>query len=274
MKMNNNETQNDNVISKKVRYSVLWRWIFTNSVSSNYEKMQALSYCYAMLPFLKVVYKNNPEALKASVKNHLQFFNTNPWIAPYILGVNVAMEEQRQGEETNEAVASIKTGLMGPAAGVGDSLFVVIPWTIFGAIAANMALDGSPVGIFLWIAVSIGIKLLSFPLFKSGYVSGTKLIQNLEKSLKTLTDSTAILGLTVIGALIPSVVRANIAFKFSQGDFSMTGQEVLDQIMPGLIPAVVVFGVYFALKKDVKPVTLILIVMVLSVVLYALNILN
>ncbi|WP_407932683.1 PTS system mannose/fructose/sorbose family transporter subunit IID [Dellaglioa carnosa] len=267
-------SKNDKVVSKKIRYSVLWRWIFTNSVSSNYEKMQALAYCYAMLPFLKVVYKDNPEALKASVKNHLQFFNTNPWIAPYILGVNVAMEEKRQGAEANEAIASIKTGLMGPAAGVGDSLFVVIPWTIFGAIAANMAIDGSPVGVFLWIAVSIGVKLLSFPLFKSGYVSGTKLIENLDKSLKTLTESTAILGLTVIGALIPSVVKANVAFKFKQGNFSMTGQEVLNQIMPGLIPAAVVFGVYFALKKNVKPVTLILIVMVLSIILYVLNILK
>lgn len=274
MKMNDNEAYGESIVSKKVRYSVLWRWIFTSSVSSNYEKMQALAYCYAMLPFLKVVYKNNPEALKASLKNHLQFFNTNPWIAPYILGINVAMEEQQQGEDSNEAIASIKTGLMGPAAGLGDSLFVVIPWTIFGAIAANMALDGSPVGIFLWIAVSIGIKLLSFPLFKAGYVSGTKLIQSLEKSLKSLTESTSILGLTVVGALIPSVVKANIAFEFKQGEFSITGQEVLNQIMPGLIPAIIVFGVYFALKKNVKPVTLIIAVMVLSIIAYALNILN
>lgn len=260
-------------MNDKVRKSVLWRWFFTSSVSSNYEKMQALAYCYAVLPFLKVAYKDKPEALQSAVLNHLQFFNTNPWVAPYILGINVAMEENADGN-TEEAVTSIKTGLMGPVAGLGDSLFVVIPWTIFGAIAANMALDGSPAGIFIWIAVSVALKMLSIPLFNAGYTSGTKLITTIEKSLKLLTESTSILGLMVVGALIPSVVRANIALTFKQGELTMKGQEILDQIMPGLIPAVLVGIVYWALKKDVKPIYLILDVMVVSIILAALGILK
>ena len=258
-------------MNDKVRKSVLWRWFFTSSVSSNYEKMQALAYCYAVLPFLKVAYKDKPEALQSAVLNHLQFFNTNPWVAPYILGINVAMEENADGN-TEEAVTSIKTGLMGPVAGLGDSLFVVIPWTIFGAIAANMALDGSSAGIFIWIAVSVALKMLSIPLFNAGYTSGTKLITTIEKSLKLLTESTSILGLMVVGALIPSVVRANIALTFKQGELTMKGQEILDQIMPGLIPAVLVGIVYWALKKDVKPIYLILGVMVVSIILAALGI--
>ena len=260
-------------MNDKVRKSVLWRWFFTSSVSSNYEKMQALAYCYAVLPFLKVAYKDKPEALQSAVLNHLQFFNTNPWVAPYILGINVAMEENADGN-TEEAVTSIKTGLMGPVAGLGDSLFVVIPWTIFGAIAANMALDGSPAGIFIWIAVSVALKMLSIPLFNAGYTSGTKLITTIENSLKLLTESTSILGLMVVGALIPSVVRANIALTFKQGELTMKGQEILDQIMPGLIPAVLVGIVYWALKKDVKPIYLILGVMVVSIILAALGILK
>ena len=262
-----------NKSNEKVKKSVLWRWFFTSSVSSNYEKMQALAYCYAVLPFLKVVYKDNPEKLQSAVLNHLQFFNTNPWVAPYILGINVAMEEL-SSEETEEAVASIKTGLMGPVAGLGDSLFVVIPWTIFGAIAANMAIDGSPFGILLWIVVSVALKLLSIPLFNAGYTSGTKLISSIEKSLKIFTESTSILGLLVVGALIPSVVKANVALNFQQGDFTMKGQEILDQIMPGLVPAILVVIVYWALKKNIKPIYLILGVMGVSIILYALGILK
>lgn len=271
MKMNN--TNGLTGVDKKTRNSVLRRWFFTNSLSSNYEKMQALAYCYAVLPFLKVVYKDDPDELQKAVTSHLQFFNTNPWVAPYVLGINVAMEENPT-EDTADAVTSIKTGLMGPVAGLGDSLFVVIPWTIFGAIAANMALDGSPVGIFLWIGVSIAVKLLSIPLFKAGYTSGTKLISTLESSMKVLTKSTSILGLMVVGGLIPSVVKANVALNFSQGDFTMKGQEILDQIMPGLLPAVVVAGVFFALKKNVKPIYLIFIVMFLGIVLNAVGILG
>ncbi|MEX1484210.1 MULTISPECIES: PTS system mannose/fructose/sorbose family transporter subunit IID [Enterococcus] len=260
-------------IDTKTKRSVLWRWFFTSSVSSNYEKMQALAYCYVVLPFLKIAYKNKPEALQKAVLNHLQFFNTNPWVAPYILGINVAMEENAD-ENTEEAVTSIKTGLMGPVAGLGDSLFVVIPWTIFGAIAANMAIDGSPVGILLWIVVSVALKLVSIPLFNAGYASGTKLIATIEKSLKLLTESTSILGLMVVGALIPSVVKANITLNFKQGNFSMKGQDILDQIMPGLLPALLVGLVFWALKKNVKPIYLILGVMVLSIVLAALGILK
>lgn len=270
MKMNN--TANTSV-DEKTKNSVLWRWFFTSSVSSNYEKMQALAYCYAVLPFLKKAYKDKPEALQNAVLNHLQFFNTNPWVAPYILGINVAMEEKAD-ENTEAAVTSIKTGLMGPVAGLGDSLFVVIPWTIFGAIAANMAIDGSPVGIFLWIAVSVALKMLSIPLFKAGYTSGTKLISTIEKSLKVLTESTSILGLMVVGALIPSVVKSTIALNFKQGDFTMKGQEILDQIMPGLVPALLVGLVYWALKKNVKPIYLILGVMVFSIILSAMGILK
>lgn len=270
MKMNNIEKV---AVDKKTRNSVLWRWFFTNSLSSNYEKMQALAYCYAVLPFLKVAYKDKPAELQKAVNNHLQFFNTNPWVAPYILGINVAMEEN-PGDETLEAVTSIKTGLMGPVAGLGDSLFVVIPWTIFGAIAANMALDGSAIGILIWIAVSVTVKLLSIPLFNAGYNSGTKLISSLESSMKNLTKSTSILGLMVVGGLIPSVIKANVALEFKQGDLVMKGQEILDQVMPGLIPAVVVLLVYFALKKNVKPIYLIFIVMIAGIILNALGILN
>lgn len=252
----------------KTRKRVLWRWIFTSSVSSNYEKMQALAYCYAMLPFLKRVYKNDPGKLKLSIINHLQFFNTNPWLAPYILGINTAMEQDYK-DSTNEAVTAIKTGLMGPLAGVGDSLFVVIPWTIFGAIAANLALKNNPAGIFLWIAVSVALKLVSFPLFNAGYASGTKLVESLQSSLKRVTKSTSILGLMVVGALIPTVVKANVAVAFHQGGFTMKGQTILNQIMPGMVPALLVLGSYFALKKNVKPLWLILIVMILAVILYA-----
>lgn len=271
--MTNNMENAKAPVSKKVRNKVLWRWIFTSSVSSNYEKMQALAYCYSMLPFLKEIHKGDEDGLNTAVRNHLQFFNTNPWIAPYVIGVNIGIEELEKNN-AKEAIAGIKTGLMGPLAGLGDSLFVVIPWTIFGAIAANMALQGSSIGIFLWIIVSIILKLLSFPFFSAGYKSGTSLVAVLETKMKTISKCVSILGLMVVGALIPSVIKANVALSFQQGDVNMKGQEILDQIMPGIIPALLVFAVYVMLSKKVKPIYIILILMVCSIALYALGILN
>ncbi|NES53445.1 PTS system mannose/fructose/sorbose family transporter subunit IID, partial [Escherichia coli] len=84
------------------------------------------------------------------LKTHLGFMNTTPAMSHLIVGADMALEEE-VGIEDETAITGLKTGLMGPLAGIGDSVFVVIPWTIFGAIAANMALEGSFVGIILWI---------------------------------------------------------------------------------------------------------------------------
>lgn len=257
----------------KLNKRTIWRWIFNGATSLNYEKMEGLGYAYSMLPFLKETYKGDSEGMKKSVLSHLQFFNTTPYTAPFILGMHVGIES-KQKNRALEAVSALKTGLMGPLAGIGDSVFVVIPWTIFGAIAANMALQGSSVGIFLWLAVSILLRLTAFPLFQAGLTSGTTLLESIETQVKAITNAVSILGLMVVGALVASVVKVNVAFTFVQGKLHMTGNQILDQVMPGLLPALVVAGVYWLLGKKVKPQYAILIVIVLSVVLSAANILK
>lgn len=263
----------NNDVSNKAKNRVLLRWMLNGGASLNYEKMMGMSYTYSMMPFLKENYKDDPEGLKKAVKMHLQFFNTNPYIAPYVIGVNIGVEESEKSTAL-DTIMALKTGLMGPLAGLGDSVFVVIPWTIFGAIAANMALDGSVIGVGIWLIVTWLLKALGIPLFKGGLKSGTSLISSIETKLKAITESIAVLGLMVVGALVPTVIKANVALNFKQGDLEMSGTEILDQIMPGLIPALLVFGVYWLLGKKVKPVYIILLIMVLSIVLYALNILK
>lgn len=264
--------QKNKPLSKLYR-RIVTRWIFNGATSLNYEKMEGLGYAYSLLPFLKETYRDDPQGLKKSVLTHLQFFNTTPYTAPYIIGMNVGIEA-KQKNESLEAVSALKTGLMGPLAGIGDSLFVVIPWTIFGAIAANMALQGNSVGIFIWLAVSIVLRLTAYPLFQAGLISGTNLLTELETTLKAVTNAVSILGLMVVGSLIATVVKVNLAFTFKQGKLVMTGNEILDQVMPGLLPAAVVGLVYYLLGKKVKPVYLILLVLVVAVALTALHILK
>lgn len=257
----------------KTKKRVLCRWFLNGGASLNYERMMGLAYTYSMLPFLKETYKDDPEGLKKSVKTHLQFYNCSPYVSPYVMGINIGIEEKEKTKAL-DAIASLKTGLMGPLAGLGDSVFVVIPWTIFGAIAANMALEGSFVGIGIWVLVTWILKALGYPLYKAGIASGTSLVTSIEKRLKAIKECVAILGLMVVGALIPTVVKANVAFTFTQGDLTMTGNEILNQILPGLIPAAVVFGVYSLLGKKVKPVYIILLIIVISIVFKLLNILG
>ena len=146
-------SKKEKTVLTKTQKRSLFRWFLNGGASLNYERMMSMAYTYSMLPWLKENYKGNPEGLKKSVKTHLQYYNCSPYMNPYVMGVNMGIEGQGK-ENSLDAVMAIKTGLMGPLSGLGDSVFVVIPWTIFGAIAANMALNGSVAGIFIWILVT------------------------------------------------------------------------------------------------------------------------
>ncbi len=115
------------------------RWILASQITWNYEKMMGVGYLYAILPILRKLYKKS-EDLKEMMRNHVQFFNTTPHMGGFILGIDAATEESG-GKTAKDAASGIKTGLMGPFAGVGDTIFGVLIPTIFGSIAAYMGTE-------------------------------------------------------------------------------------------------------------------------------------
>lgn len=257
--MMNKITKND---LKKVRY----RWLLLGEASWNYEKMQGLGYCFSMIPVLKKLYSNKDD-MKTALKTHTQFFNTHQEFAEIIFGADIAMEE-KNGVESLEAVSAIKTGLMGPLAGIGDTLYGVIANTIIFSIAAYMALQGSSMGIwiyFLWAAFRI---FLRGQFIQVGYREGTKIITSIGSTLNHITEAASVLGLTVVGALIPSVISAKVPYVFTAGKVTMEMQTILDQIMPALIPVLLVGFIYWLLgKKGMSSAKAILIVIGISLVL-------
>ncbi len=208
--------------------------------------MMGSGYCYSIMPALKEIYKDDPDALQQAVKNHLQFFNSTPHMVNLVLGVNLAIEEELKSDG-KDVVTSVKTGLMGPLAGVGDSIFGVIWGTVMGAIAGNMGLQGNIFGALLWVLGNIVLILpIRYFLFELGYREGTNVVSTLGDKMKSLIDSANILGLTVVGALIPTVVSISIPAVFKMGEFEMSVQtDMLDAIMPNLLPALFVAFVYW-----------------------------
>lgn len=261
-----------NKVDKKTMKSVFRRWLFGVHTCWNYEKMQGLGFCYAMIPALKKIYKDDKEGLKEAVQNNMQFFNTNASTGSAIVGAAIALEEK--GPEAREAVTAIKTGLMGPLAGVGDTLFVVLPNTVIGSIAAYMALEGQPIGIFLWIAFNI-LRLFCMSKFMTlGYEKGSMLVGSIGGLLKNLTEAANILGITVVGALVPSVLNAKFALEWQNGEVLFSLQEIADKIMPGLAPVAIVGFTYWLLgRKKMTSTKAIFILMGLGIVLYNLKIL-
>ena len=254
---------------KKVRY----RWLLLGEAAWNYEKMQGLGYCYSMIPVLKKLYPDEAD-MKKALQTHLQFFNTHQEFAEIILGIDIAMEE-KEGAASLEAVSAIKTGLMGPLAGIGDTLFGVIANTIFFSVGSFMALEGNPIGIFLYLIWGVVRVIMRGYFIRIGYREGTKLIENLGDKMNRVTEAASILGLTVVGALIPSVVSANVPFVFKSGEVEMELQAILNQIMPGLIPVLLVLLVYTLLnRKGMTSFKAIIFVMILGIACSAAGILG
>ena len=261
-------------LTKKELRWINLRHMFGLQLGHNYERMQGMGYFYAILPALKKFYGDDPEALDRACRAHIQFYNTTPQMSEIIIGMNLAIEEE-EGIAALETATSLKTALMGPFAGVGDVIFGVIAGTIFGAIAGNMAIAGSPVGMGIWVAWNIAVLFMRTKLFDLGYAQGAKLITTMKDQLNAITNGASILGLIVVGALIPSVVKLKIPYTFQSGEVTLSVQENLDKIMPYL-PQVVLVVLCYRLSK-VKGMTagkLIFVVMIGAIILSALKVIG
>lgn len=249
-----------------------WCWYFFGQAGWNYEKMQGLGYYYSMYPMLESVYKDEEEKKEAAM-NHLQFFNTNNSTAPVILGVNTALEKEK-GIAAKDTITSLKTGMMGQLAGIGDTLFFVIPTTNIGSIASYLALKGNPAGLVLWILFGI-FRLIFMRIFAwGGYREGVKLVSEFGGKLKKITKAANILGITVVGALIPTVIKANFAYEFQNGDVKLKVQDLADQIMPAFAPVLIVFLTYWLLgRKKMNSTRVIFILILFGIIAYNLKIL-
>ena len=161
-----------------------------------------------------------------------------------ILGATLAIEE-KDGIQAKETVQSLKTSLMGPFAGVGDTLVWVLWPTIIGSISGYMAQQGNPLGAIVWLICNIIFWFVKCKFFKVGYTSGTKLITNLGSKLSAFTEAASIMGLSVVGALIASSINITTALDFKVGEVALNLQtDVLDKIMPALLPVILTAVVY------------------------------
>lgn len=198
-------------LDKKIRRSVMWRSMFLQG-SWNYERMQNGGWAYSLIPALKKLYPSGEEA-KEALKRHLEFFNTHPYIAAPIIGVTLALEEERaNGADIDDAaIQGVKVGMMGPLAGIGDPVFWFTVRPIVGAIAASLAVGGSiiaPLFFFIvWNAIRIAFLWYTQ---EFGYKSGSAITKDLGGGLlQTVTKGASILGMFVLGVLIQRWVTTN-----------------------------------------------------------------
>ncbi|NLF00735.1 MAG: hypothetical protein GX601_07130 [Anaerolineales bacterium] len=256
------------------------RWLFFSHAAWNWERMQGLGFAHAMTAVIPKLYKTK-EDISAALKRHLVFFNTQPDVGGIVVGAVVAMEEERAAgaDISDEAINGVKTGLMGPMAGIGDTIQqgVVIPIAL--AIGMSIAMGGNvsaqvSQGSFLGpivylILVAIFVWGLGWLLFWQGYQRGRAAVTNLLKSgaVNRIIAGAGVLGNFVLGALVVSFVAISTQVVFRIGGSSFVVQDILDSIIPNMLPLALVMLIWWLLAKRKVSATWVMVAIILIGVL-------
>ncbi|WP_368985484.1 PTS system mannose/fructose/sorbose family transporter subunit IID [Caldifermentibacillus hisashii] len=292
-------------LSKKDRISIWWRSTFIQG-SWNYERMQNGGWAFTMIPAIKKLYKTK-EDRAAALQRHLEFFNTHPYVASPIIGVTLALEEERaNGAPVDDvAIQGVKVGMMGPLAGIGDPVFWFTVKPILGALAASLAMTGNILGPILYFVLWNIIRMLFMWYTQEfGYKAGSRITDDLSGGLlQDITKGASILGMFILGSLVnrwvsvqftPVVSEVKLdkgayidwsklpsgaegirtaleqqAAGLSLSDVKVTTlQNNLDSLIPGLAGLLLTLLCMWLLKKKVSPIVMILGLFVVGIVFH------
>ncbi|MGO2299104.1 PTS system mannose/fructose/sorbose family transporter subunit IID [Paucilactobacillus nenjiangensis] len=295
-------------LTKSDRLHVWWRSTFIQG-SWNYERMQNGGWTYAMIPAIKKLYTSK-EDRAAALKRHLEFFNTHPYIASPIIGVTLALEEERSnGAPVDDVtIQGVKVGMMGPLAGIGDPVFWFTVKPILGALAATLAMSGNILGPIIYFVVWNLIRMgFMWYTQEFGYKAGSKISEDLSGGLlRDVTKGASILGMFILGSLVNRWVTITWTpvvseTKLSKGAYidwnslpsgakgiqkalegqdaglalsatkTTTLQDNLDILIPGLSALLLTLLCMWLLKKKVSPIIIILGLFVVGVVFHLIH---
>lgn len=274
--MTNSNNQNDTSykLTKKDFNQINRRSLFAYQLGWNYERMQASGYLYTILPQLRKIYGDGTPELKEMMKTHTQFFNTSNFFNTIIMGIDIAMEEKEK-TKAKDSVQGLKVGLMGPFAAIGDSIFASLIPTIFGALAANMAINGNPIGAFIWLVAQIAVMVFRWKQLEFAYKEGVSLVTTMQHKLETLTNAATLLGVFMVGALVATMIKVQFAWMPKIGKLTIDVQNNFNMILPKLLPLGIVLAIYWLLGRNKMSSTkAIFIVLVVSIILSALGIIG
>jgi len=235
------------------------RWLTFSHSCYNYERLQGLGFCHGMIPVIEKLY-DTQEQVSEALRRHLQFFNTEPNVGAVVHGVAVAMEEERalgNVDITSEAISSVKSGLMGPLAGIGDSLTQGLVTPILISLGIGLALQGNIAGPVLYVllesAAIIGISYFSW---MQGYRWGKLAVERILRAglLGQLMEGATVIALLVLGSLTASTVQLSTKLKLVVGEQVVGLQaDVLDKILRGLLPLLLTLAIWQLVRRKKSP---------------------
>lgn len=248
------ENKVENIITNKDVFQAYNSWYWLCEVSHGYDRMQALAFCSSLQNVLRKMYPNDDDYQQALIRE-LQFFNTEGTIGAVLQGITISLEEEKSkniDEISDEMIVALKTGLMGPIAGIGDTLIWGTIKPICLALATTLALSNNLIGAFLVLLFPISGYFIGLYMCKLGYSLGKTAISKLIQSglMSHIVDACSILGLMMMGALSAGYVSITTTAGFQlENSEPILLQNILDGILPGLLPFALIIGIYFYIKK-------------------------
>ncbi len=248
------ENKQANVLNPKDLKRIFATWFFTTELSNSYERLQALAFCNAISSGLRKIYKDDEAGFREALQRHLQFYNSEGTFGCVIHGITLSLEEQKAKgvEMPAEVITGLKTGLMGPLAGIGDTIIWGTIKPIILALGCSFALTGNSLGAVIPYIYPIVIVVIGYYLLKLGYHVGKESVMRFMKSgvINDIITGSSILGLFMMGALSSSYVKVSTPLKLTmQNANPIELQAILNQIAPGLLPLCVIFGIYYYFKN-------------------------
>lgn len=257
-------------ITKKDFWKCFWRSLTLDS-SWNYERMQNIAYCYMMAPIIRRLYKSR-EDRAAALKRHLEFMSVTPHICTLLVGISGAMEEEnaKNPDFDETSINAVKSSLMGPMAGIGDSFFWGTLKLIAAGVGIALASQGNVMGPILFLLIiNVPHFILRYLCLEKGFKYGTQFFKDISSGslVAKVTEAATMLGLMVIGAMTAANVSLQLALTVGSGDWAEPVQNYLDDIMPGLLPAILFGVMYWLLGKKVKTTTILIAIMAVCILL-------
>ncbi len=260
-------------ISKKTLTKSFHHWYYGNLTCFSQEHMQTFGYLTSMLPIIEELYDKKEDQAK-NLKTYTAFFNTEPQLGSVVVGITAGLEEARaNGTESvdDETINGLRAGLMGPIAGIGDSLVVGTLIPVILGIALGLSSGGSPLGAIFYIIVwnLLAYFGMRFAYFK-GYELGDKAVEFLVGPQgQAIRKAVSIVGAMVIGGVAATwvSVKTAIQLKNSSGKSYLVLQDKLDGVYPGLLTAAfIVFCWWLMAKKNISPLKVMLLLVVVAFV--------
>jgi len=264
------------------------KYYLAAEVSSGFERLTAPAFSFGMLSVLDKLYGESPEEMKKALERHLMFYNSEATWGAMVFGISCALEEERaillkenaseeELDASAEMISNLKIGLMGPLAGIGDSVNHGMIRPLLISLFIPLAATGSWIaGIAPLVIWGVGISGLAYLLTTKGYELGKKSVVNILQSgtLNKFINMASVLGLFMMGALSSTYIKLStvVSWKNAVGE-SVLLQDKLNDLFPNVLPLIVVFGIYFYIKKfGPKYVRILLGLLVIAMVLSFLKI--